>query len=177
MNTVQDFCISIDDGEAYFLESGEEYLYKTNILNNVAITSIKTPTDFSTTGEEADVANLKVYDANENTNFFKVNLVGDSFEYVDVNSTISDYLFISEIAVDANLTVYLLANNQGTFIANKNDCTEKTLTYTTTPTEVYTTTTVHAYYLPLITMEMEFALLSNNEKVLLAKHEKIYPIS
>jgi hypothetical protein len=174
---VQDFCISIDDSEAYFLESGEEYLYKTNILNNIAITSIKTPTDFSTTGEQADVANLKVFDANANTNFFKVNHLGDSFEYVDVNTAPTDYLFVSEIAVDSNFTVYLLANNEGTFIANKNDCTEKILTFNTSPTEVYTTTTVHAYYLPLITMEMEFALSSNSEKVLLLKHEKVCPIS
>ncbi len=177
VNTVQDFCISIDEGEAYFLESGEEYLYKTTALNNVAITSLKTPSDFSTTDEEADVANLKVFDSNTNTNFFAVNFVGDSFEYVDVTSTPADYLFVSEITVDSNFTVYLLANHEGTFIANKKDCTEKTLIFNSSPTEVYTTTTVHAYYLPLITMEMEYSLSFNSEKVLLSKHEKVCPIS
>ena len=177
VENVLDFCISIDEGEAYVLESGEEYLYKTLALNNVAITSIKTPAEFKTTDESANITTLKSYDSKANSNFFKVNLNGDSFEYINVTSGTANYLFVGEIAVNSKFTVFVLANHEGTFIANKKDCEEKIIEVTDSPLTVYTTTTVHAYYLPLITMEMEFALTGTNDKVLLKKYEMVNVIS
>ncbi len=177
INNIKDFCISIDEAEAFFIQSDAEYLYSTKELGNIAISSIKTPSDFSLSGENANVNSLKVYNIKESSNVYSVNLVDDGFKYINLASPQEDYLFIDEIEVSSGFTVFVLANHNGMAIANKVDGVEKTLTFSEAPTTVYTTTTVHAYYLPLITLEMEHALKNRDDKFLLAKHSEIKPKS
>ncbi len=172
-----DFCMSIDDASVYFLEKDKEFLYKTSALENVAIPSVVIPNDFNLSGQSADENNLKVYTVPDDANAFSVNLIDNKFEYVNTLNTASDYLFIEEISLKQNCTIYLLADGNGLKIVNKNDCTEKTPTPNTAPAKAYTTTTVHAYYLPIITIEMEYAIDNNDLKLLLDKYVEITPLS
>ncbi len=175
ITSVKDFAISIDEGSAYVIKNGEEYLYKTFDLKNVAISSIKTPQDFALSGNSSSLDNLKTFTAKESANLFSVSLSNGGFTYNDLANAETNYLFIDDITVNGKLTVYVLANLDGMVIANEKDCVEETLTFSSAPPKAYTTTTVHAYYLPLITMDMEYALSKGDEKVLLAKHSEIMP--
>ena len=177
VDSVKDFTISIDEASAYLLETNQEYLIKTDELDNVAISSLTTPSDFSLSGTSADVNSLKVYTTAENTNVFSVKLVDKSFEYLSVSRSTDDYLFIDELTVSNDYSMYLLANEKGLFVVDKNKCVEENLSFENAPTSAYTTTTVHAYYLPLITMEMEYALDFDGGKLLLDKHAEISPIN
>ncbi len=172
-----DFCMSIDDASVYLLEKGKESLYQTSALENVAISSITIPNDFTLSGQSADENNLKVYTVTDGANTFSVNIINNGFEYVSTLNSATDYLFIEEITLKQNCTLYLLADRNGLTVVNKNDCSEKTLTSSVAPSKAFTATTVHAYYLPLITMEMEYAIDNNGSKLLLDKKVEITPLN
>ncbi len=174
---IKDFCINIDNATAYFIIDGEEYLYKSTELGNVAISSIVLPQDFSLSRENATESDVKIHSIKERHNLFNVVLTDSGVEYVELGNNNNEYLFIREIQVTNTYSITILANHDGLFVAGSTSLNNVDLTFNTAPSVAYTTTTVHAYYLPLITMDMEYSLLSGADRYLLPKHAKIKPIS
>ena len=180
----KDFALSIDNEEVYYLKTDSsasihpaEHLYKTSELGNVAISSIEIPNDFSLDGENASLDQLKLFSTTQGSNTFSVSIKDQNFNYVDVKNTSEDYIFIKEIAVTNNFNVLVLKNQEGLAIANKVNANTVNLEVEDAPDTSFITTPVHAYFLPLITMEMEHSLVNGSEKVLLQKYAGIRPLN
>lgn len=175
-DSVKDFCLNLDNSTIYFVNNNEEYIYSTDVVDNISVSSIVAPSDLTFTGEQAPSTTLSKCAVNVDAGVYSVEF-DNGFKYLDVVSPKNEYLLLKEIPVpcENKLNLYLLADQYGLYLTNKLEGTVSQIEKTTAPKEAFTNTTVHAYYTPLITLNTDHAITLNGQKLMLNKHTKILP--
>ena len=175
---VKSFALSFDTKDTYYIVENEEYVKKTNQLNNLSVDSIVVPQEFKLTDNSSDNSKFKVYTIKENLkncNIYHVNYEGENFVFNRLDTKQVEYAFICEISIsNSNVKFYALAGQTGIVLINSNEVDEKNINYTTDLIEqIYITTPVNSYYLPII--KSEFILSIENAR--LSRGQSVTPIS
>lgn len=177
-SNVCDFALSVDTSTVYFVLNDSEHVYSTTSLNNLSIQSVIPPSDLKLTSNTADINDLKVCSILDGANVYEVALENTSFSFKNFAIPKEQYVFIKEILVDqnANLSMYLIADQDGIYLVDKLLSSIEDASLSTAPNEAFVTTTVHAYYLPVISKDLDFALSNDDGNlVILEKPTKILP--
>lgn len=173
--SISSFAMDFISEKVFCIYEGEELISFIENISNVAIDSVKKDDGFITSGENADLANLKTATVKDDANLYLVKENGQSFSFVNLVDTHTEYIFICELKVSENLTVCALASKEGILLADKTQTTLKTPTVSSAPNTVYTTTGVNLYFMPLIAGYKDFSLFSGGECVRLDKGTAISP--
>lgn len=179
LDSINDFSLNIHSSTIYFALPNQEYLYSTNSLENISISSTLPPSDLTFTGENANIDTLETYTLSLDAQVYNITLDDGAFSFNNLSTISNEYLLIKKIPnnINSSFILYLLADHNGIYLVNSVQANEKVITQELAPSEAYLTTTVHAYYMPLITLDMDYCLSINGQKVLLQKHAKIQPIT
>lgn len=175
---IKSFAMDFITDDVYFIYEDEEFVYKTNTLNNLAISSFSIPDTYVTTDVNADFNNLKLYKPKDTANVYSINKTDNSFEYLELIKERTEYAFIAEIdktdAFGAELKFYALAGQDGVVLVNANECIPLTVETSSAPEKAFVTTAVHLYYLPISTPNDSYAL-TDTTKTRLSKNAIITP--
>ncbi len=175
-SSIKSFALDFISSEVYFIYESEELLSKADGLDNLAISSVTQPSEYKTTGENSvNASDIKTYAPKDDANVYLVTPSGNKFEFVELLTEESDYVYICDIEVSSNLTLTALANKKGVVLINKTQLTEKKVTLTSAPKTAYITTGVNMYYLPVITKNSEFSLTTASNVIRLEKSTMINP--
>lgn len=177
-DNITTFSLGFDTKDVYYIIENEEYVKKTDKLNNLSIDKIAVPNEFKITDNTSNNSQFKVYTIKENLkncNVYHVDYLGENFVFNRLDTKQSEYAFICEIAVqNSNVKFFALAGQTGIVLINSVELEEKTINYTTNLTDkIYITTPVNCYYLPII--KGEFALSIDNVRLL--RGQSVTPIS
>ncbi len=179
---VKSFALDYINNEVFFLYNGHEFIGKASNLPNISFKDVTVPQSFITTGANADIETLKVFTAKDGANVFTVKKNDQVFEYTRVDKCTNEYLYICSIEHSTayrSLSMHVLAGQDTLVLIHStqvDDVTEQTLNKTTAPEKAYITTDVSGYFLPLITVNGDYALTDENT-VSLQKHSKISPLT
>ncbi len=174
---ITDFSFSLEDDAVYFLTKDSEYVYSTHAYNNQAIENINLTSDFKVTSESTDIQNLSSYTVKETANAFKVTFDQSGFTFNQLVKPNGQYLLVDTLPITDTSNMLALVNGDGMILVFERDASACNIDITTAPLTAFITTTVHAYYLPIITMDLDYALSTANDKLLLQKHAHIKPVS
>lgn len=170
--TVTSFALSFDTKSVYYTTAEFEGILVTEDLSNYSINSTALPQDFILSKNNANINDLEIYTINENANVYSVNNANGYFVYNSLIDPLSQYAFICNVDYDG--VVYkCLAGVNGIVLVYDEFLTNEEPIIQDVDHTVFITTTVHAYYLPLITLDGAHYLDGNNEKVVLAKHTPV----
>ncbi len=172
---VKTFTLSFDKKQVYFLKDNEEFIYQTTSIENHAIEDITIPTEYKLTDISAYVDNLAVCTVNTDASVYLIDDKELNFDFLRITEKENQYLFICDIQVgDTQMTA--LAGQNGIVLTYKSFTEKTSAVFYNHPAETYVTTGVHVYYLPLITMDMKFVLVDDNQVIRLEKGTKITPL-
>ncbi len=174
---IKSFAMDFIDDNVYFIVNDKEAVFISTDLQNISIASIAIPTDFITTGPNADVNQLKIYQPIDGANVYSIETNGQNFQHSQLINRLEEYVFICEISLSNgvnSVNLYALAGQNHTVLINQEEVIEVTPTLSDSPTVAFTTTGVNMYYLPLITKNGEYSL-TNNQPVRLEKATEINP--
>lgn len=179
LENLSSFALSFDKKEVYYTTQSE-YLYKTLSLDNIAIDSIVTPSDYKLNGSSASAVGdtYKIYSVKENQN--NVNVYGFTIEngtlsFTDFVETEEEYVYISR---DMPSNLYFLAGRNGPVLISGAQLNEEARELEDVGKEVYVTTGVHAYYYPIMTKPNPtiYSLIDGEKEVTFKKNVNIYAI-
>ncbi len=170
---VKSFALDYDKKTAYLVYQNEEYIMKTDALENVSINDIDVPQSYITTDKNAN-EELKTFKAKAGVNVYSVTTKNGKFNFSELINNDTEYAFITEINKNG-VILYALAGQTDVVLINKADVEETTLPpVLEVPQTAYITTSVSGYYLPIITANGEYALTDGNA-VRLSKEQVINP--
>lgn len=167
--TLKSFSMCFDKKDVYFLYDGDEFIYKTSTLGNVAINGTAIPSDFITTSENAKES-IKFFNPSEEENLYIVSTDG-AFQFinlVDASHRCEQYVYVCSVD---SLGYYLLASQYGLVLGygDQTKLIEGETVMQDLSKTVYVATDVSAYYLPIITQGDVYAITVDSQKVRLAK--------
>ena len=171
---IKSFAMDFDKKEIYLLYNNKEYVGVTTELNNLAISEVVAPAEYVTTAKTATLENLSFASIADGANVYSVTKDGDKFDYNGLTRATNEYVVICDIEVDSTLTLTALAQKNGIVLVNSTEVTKYQPTVDSAPAFSFITTDVCAYYLPIITPDMDYALF-NGEKIRLDKNTAINP--
>ena len=162
---IASFSMSFDNNTIYYLVENEEYIYKTNQLNNIAINSLQVPTNCIISNTSIN-DNLKAYTVVENSNIYLVDIKDDLFNFVKLEKESTEYVFICEVTIpNSSVEFYALAEQNGVVLVNTLNLIEKNITYSTVTEKAFITTGVSCYYYPIITKDSLYLLAGENTRL------------
>ncbi|MBQ8427528.1 MAG: hypothetical protein IJX16_07220 [Clostridia bacterium] len=175
---VKSFAMDFISQEIYFIYEDEEFIYKTEDVCNLAISSLDVPDSYVTTNTNADFNSFKVYKPTDTANVYSINKSDGKFEYKSLVTERAEYALITEIVkVDSfgrELKMLALAGQDDVVLINANECQLVTVDTISAPQKAFITTAVHMYYLPISTADDGYAL-SDTTKIRLNKNTEIAP--
>lgn len=176
------FAMNFVNKQVYFIFNGQEFVYKTTELSNLALTSLPVPTEYKTTASNADVDALKLIKPKDGANVYSVTLTEQNgFKFNELIDSGKEYALISTIVptsyVDTTLKLYALAGQDGVVIINENQADYLPVDFSESPDKAFVTTSVSMYYLPIITKNGGYALSNENGVIELAKGTEILPFT
>ncbi len=176
------FAMNFVNKQVYFIFNGQEFVYKTTELSNLALTSLPVPTEYKTTASNADVDALKLIKPKDGANVYSVTLTEQNgFKFNELIDSGKEYALICTIVptsyVDTTLKLYALAGQDGVVIINENQADYLPVNFSESPDKAFVTTSVSMYYLPIITKNGGYALSNENGVIELAKGTEILPFT
>lgn len=178
---IKSFSMNFDDKTVCLLYNGNECIYTTKNLPNLALSELTVPAEYITTAENADVEALKIYTATKGANVYSVDKNAGKFDFKDVIPVGEEYAYICSIVqtnkYNASVTLYALAGQNGVVLIDYNgaiDVTEK-LNLSEAPTSAFVTTDVNGYFFPIITANGEYSLSAEEKSLRLTKSTEIKP--
>jgi len=169
------FALSFDKKEVYYSTEQAEYLYETAELNNLAISSVKTPSDYALNGKTANAAGdyykiIKIKDGEKNVNVYGYVTNGASVEFTDFAEKEDEYVYVAK---DEPTGLYFLAGKNGAVLVHDVQTTTEDRAFTPASKKIYVTTGVHAYYYPIITKNNIYALNDGESPVTFRKNAEL----
>ncbi len=173
-NSLKSFAMDYDKKQVFVIYENEELILSTVSLSNLAIDDIEIPADFITTSNNADLNKFKVYTPNDSANVYSVSKSQNGkFSYNELITDITDYALISEIELSPSVKLYALVGQDDIVLINSNEVVDSTpIIDEYADKKAFITTSVNGYYLPLITVNAEYALY-DNATVRLTKEQEI----
>ena len=171
---IKSFAMDFDKKEIYLLYNNKEYVCETTELNNLALSEVVAPAEYVTTAKTAALENLSFATIADGANVYSVVKNGDKFDYNGLTNATDEYVVICDIVVDSTLTLTALAQKNGIVLVNSAEVTKYQPTVDTAPAVAFIATDVCAYYLPIITPDMDYALF-DNQRIRLSKISAIMP--
>lgn len=169
------FALNFDKKEVYYSTDQAEYLYETAELGNLAVSSVKTPSDYALSGKTATAAGdyykiIKIKDGEKNVNLYGYATSGSSVEFTDFAEKEDEYVYVAK---DEPTGLYFLAGKNGTVLAHDVQTTTENRAFTPASKNIYVTTGVHAYYYPIITKNNIYALNDGTTSVIFKKNVRL----
>lgn len=171
---VSAFAMQFDKKDVYYANGNADYLFLTKTLDNVAISSLSLPDNYTVQGESVDISDdsVKIYKIKtdeKNVNVYSFTYdENKSLSFVDFATQESEYY---PIAISGGMV--FLAGNGGVVMIDENQLTIETRAFESVDKDVYVTTGVHAYYLPVITKTNLYVIKKDNTEVIFKKDDKI----
>lgn len=177
-HTFSSFAMNFDKKTVYFTLSGEETIFSTQTLNNAAISALKIPEDYTVTGQNADIANLKIFSVSDGANVYSVDAASNRFSFNGLTENVTELVLVNDELENPDFYVLAGESDTGeiTVLVNKKWLTEKEVLSEPRFTEAYVSTDVSMYYLPIITRNDVFCLFDGEEIVRLDKKTPFNPI-
>jgi hypothetical protein len=172
------FAFDFIDSNVYIAYNSQEFIYKTNGLSNLALSSTSVPDTYVTTDSTADFEKLEVYKPNANANVYSVVKNESKFEFNGLINKVTEYVLITKINADESGNtpkLLALAGLDGVVLVYENECSPVTIETIDAPQKAFVTTAVHMYYFPIPTPNDGYAL-SSGDKIRLAKETEILPL-
>lgn len=169
------FALNFDKKEVYYATDRAEYLYETTELNNLAVSSVKTPSDYALSGKTANAAGdtykiVKIKDGEKNVNVYGYVTNGNSVEFTDFAEKEDEYVYISK---DEPTGLYFLAGKNGAVLAHEVQTTTEHRAFESANKKIYVTTGVHAYFYPIITKNNVYTLNDGTDFVTFRKNAEL----
>ncbi len=164
---LKSFAMNFDNQRVYTVYDGDEFIYQTTSLDNLAIDGTLVPSDFVKTGENANQT-FNLYTPLEGENLYAVTTLQGAFNFDDLAQHEKEYVVLCELD---DISHYLLAGQKGLYLAYANQDRLTPISEVTNALDktVYVTTDVNAYYLPIMTRDSDYAITVQSEKIRLQK--------
>ncbi len=181
-NEITSFAMDYEEEQVYFIINGEETIFTTTELTNVALNSLEFSVDPFEEKSSTNIEDLKIYQVKENSTLYSIEINGLKFNYKGLfANTNEEYIKLATIT-HSNVTFVALAvqseyGKAVTILAKENDLTDVTTITQSTLTRSYVSTNVCAYYLPLITEGDVFTLKLNGEKIRIEQNTEFFPVN
>ena len=180
-NKIKSFALDAFSKDVFFIYDGDEYICTSNNMVNFSFEDLLVPSSFITSGKNADLNTLKVYSALPSANVYCVTKTENGFSFDKYHRDGGDYLYICSVTHSNGyntLSMKVLAGQDSLVLVNDKDVADatQTLNLSSAPQTVYITTSVSGYFLPLITVNSDYAL-NDNGAIVLQKGVKINPLN
>ena len=186
------FALNYDEKKVSFIFDGEELVYRSESLPNMAANDFTVPIGYTTSGESANIDNLKIYSVTDSANVYSVKHESAKDKFIYLGKYVEEghkYAFIDKIeyvipspdgdsAKDRVKTFFALAT-----LSNKKDpitvivLSEETVDETdikdATIEKAFISTDVNMYYIPIITENDSFAIYRGGNLFRLPKNTEI----
>jgi len=183
------FALNFDRKEVPFIFYGEEFVYSSKDLPNMAADSFAVPTGYVTKGENAYIDDLTIYSVEDGANVYSVKFVSGEpvFAYNGMfKENDCSFVFTGEIEYSVpaaasgtrTQTFYILTSLDSlkdpvTVIVKATDTQDVTDISDPSCEEAFVATDVNMYYIPIISRDDEFVLDRNGLSYRLDKGAKI----
>ncbi len=173
LDGVKAFAMDFDEKSVYYADGNAEYLYVTENLGNLAISSLTLPDGYALKGESAKrVASYKIKDEKSNAYVFETtDNNGVNFKDLADGTQTNEYILLGKRNMGDNTVMAFLAGENGAIIADERHLAELQPDELTVDKDVYITTGVRAYYLPIITQNNLYTVIRNGNDVNFSKND------
>lgn len=164
---LKSIAMNFDNKKVYTVYDGDEFVYQTTSLGNLAIDGTLMPSDFVKTGEKANQT-FNLYTPLEGENLYAVTTLQGAFNFDGLAQHEKEYVVMCELE---DISHYLLVGQKGLYLAyaNQDRLTHISEVIKTLDKTVSVTTDVNAYYLPIMTRDSDYTITVQSEKVRLPK--------
>lgn len=174
LTSVTAFAMDFDEKSVYYSDGNAEYLYVTENLGNLAISSLTLPDGYALKGESAkqltsykikdEISNVYVFDTTDNN--------GVKFKDLADKSETNEYILLGKTDIGDTVMVFLAGAN-GAIITDERHLESLPSDAQTVDKDVYITTGVRAYYLPIITKNNLYTIIRNGNDASFSKNDKV----
>lgn len=172
LDGVKAFAMDFDEKKVYYADGNAEYLYVTENLGNLAISSLTLPDGYALKGESAKrIASYKIKDEKYNAYVFEAtDNNGVKFKDLADGTQTNEYILLGKRDM-GDTSMAFLAGENGAIIADERHLAELQPDELTVDKDVYVTTGVRAYYLPIITQNNLYTVIRNGNDVSFSKND------
>lgn len=172
LDGVKAFAMDFDEKKVYYADGNAEYLYVTENLGNLAISSLTLPDGYALKGESAKrIASYKIKDEKYNAYVFETtDNNGVKFKDLADGTQTNEYILLGKRDI-GDTSMAFLAGENGAIIADERHLAELQPDELTVDKDVYVTTGVRAYYLPIITQNNLYTVIRNGNDVSFSKND------
>ncbi len=176
IDNVKSFALDYVHNHVYFIKNDSEIIYLTTEMDNVSIADLSVPTDYTLTnpsGVSVANENLEFYTAKNNANAYVVKTEDGNFIFEELTDYTGEYVKVCTVEY-MNSPKFLVLANQDDIVLLELDNAQSVEKQKVTDTiqTAFVSTDVHAYYLPIININSDFAF-TNNDKIRLPKTTQI----
>lgn len=174
LTSVTAFAMDFDEKSVYYSDGNSEYLYVTENLGNLAISSLTLPDGYALKGESAkQLTSYKIKDEISNAYVFETtDNNGVKFKDLADKSKTNEYILLGKTDIGDTIMVFLAGAN-GAIITDERHLESLPSDAQTVDKDVYITTGVRAYYLPIITKNNLYTIIRNGNDASFSKNDKV----
>ena len=173
-------CFALDfvNDSVYFIKNGNEVVYSTTEMDNVSINDLTVPADYTLTNPEGTFIaneNLEFFTVKSDANTYVVNVQEAKFVFEELTDYSGEYVKICAVEY-MDTQRFLVLANQDDIVLVETPHTETVAKEKQTDVveTAFVATNVHAYYLPIINVNADFAF-NDTDKIRLSKTTEISP--
>ncbi|MBR5192098.1 MAG: hypothetical protein IKW33_01645 [Clostridia bacterium] len=179
---INSFALDYEEEKVYFILNGEETIFTTTKLTNVALNSLQFNSNPFEEKSSTDIENLKIYQVKPNSTLYLIDINGLRFDYKGLfTNTENQFIKLDSITYsNVNFVALAVQSEYGTAVsvlAKEKDLTEVNAISQSNLERSYVSTNVCAYYLPLITEGDVFTLKLNGEKIRILQNTEFHPVN
>ncbi len=178
IDNVKSFALDFVDNNTYIIKENCEIIYSTTEMDNVSINDLTVPNDYTLTNPEGTYIaneNLEFFTVQNGVNTYVINVQEDKFAFEKLTDYSGEYVKICAVEYMGTQRFLVLANQNDIVLVEvghaENLLKEKQTDVIST---AFIATNVHAYYLPIINVNADFAF-TDTDKIRLSKAVEIKP--
>ncbi len=176
ISNIKNFALDFIDDNVYFIKNNNEIIYSTTQMSNVSIADLSVPSDYTLTNPEGIKSasdTLEFFTIQKGSNAYVVDTKNGKFIFDELTVYDGEYVKICTIEYMGSPRFLALANQDDIVLTEiKHAQSVQKQKITDTPPAAFVATDVHAYYLPIINANGDFAL-NDMEKIRLNKTTQI----
>lgn len=170
---ITSFSLDFDLKNVLYTVSNEHYIYYTDELDNVSIESTVLPVEYKISGVTADVTTVKTAELENRAIIFGVKNEDGYFKFDGYMEKEDNYIYVCDLVLSQTEKYACLSSENGLSLVRYNFVNESATSVNTESGTAYVTTSVHAYYLPLITLDGRHQIDKGATKLKLEKHSLV----
>ena len=178
IDNVKSFALDFVDDNVYIIKEDCEIIYSTTEMDNVSINDLTVPNDYTLTNPEGTYIaneNLEFFTVQNDVNTYVINVQDNKFAFEELTDYSGEYVKICAVEYMGTQR-FLVLVNQNDIVLVEVGHAETVLKEKQTDviSTAFIATNVHAYYLPIINVNADFAF-TDTAKIRLNKTVEIKP--